>query len=525
MMASLLLSRVLGLLRDTVMSAKFGLTLDADSYRLAVAIPDTIFMLIAGGGLSSAFIPVFSEFIYTDREEDAWRVFSVVTTLCAIIITILIGVAWWFAPEIAAFMCAGKTKDMIGIAVPVDWLITPQVTQLGRIMLPAQFAFLVGSILLGTLYARKRFLAPGLAPNVYNVAIIVGALAGAASGIGIAGMAWGALIGAVIGNLVLPTLFMVGQGGWFRPMLDLRAPGVGKFFTLLLPVILGFSLPSVCALITQKFASEYPEGVNTVLMFSGNLMMAPLGIFGHSLALAAFPALSQFFAQKKMDLYRDQVSKTLRTTIYLSMPASALMLALAPQIVSLAYGYGHGESDPENLARTAAALQVFALAIWAWCMQPILMRGFFSIHQTARPVIIGTIMTALFIGMCYFGTRVGYSYLMLPTATDIAAILLIVFLYFALERQVGVLDRKGIAETLGKSLAGSIVMGGLAWGAFRLIPSDIPKLLLFALFGFVFCVVCWVYFFTTRALKMPETAYVSRAVNRINKRSRRSSVG
>ena len=221
MVASLLASRILGLLRDTVMASKFGIQLDTDSYRLAVAIPDTIFMLIAGGGLSSAFIPIFSEFIYTEREEDAWKVFSVVTTICALAVSGLIVIAWILAPQIASFMCAGKTTEILGIPLEVDKIIAPSVTQLGRILLPAQFAFLIGSILLGTLYARKQFAAPALAPNVYNVGIIVGAIAGSRAGIGIAGMAWGGLIGAMIGNLVLPTFFMIGKGGWLKPSLDI----------------------------------------------------------------------------------------------------------------------------------------------------------------------------------------------------------------------------------------------------------------------------------------------------------------
>src|SRR5690349_9090080 len=107
MMASLLLSRILGLLRDTVMAAQFGVSFDTDAYRLAVTIPDTIFFLIAGGGLSSAFIPVFSDFLHKDREKEAWKVFSVVTTLSAIMVSVLISIAWVFAPQIAAFMADG----------------------------------------------------------------------------------------------------------------------------------------------------------------------------------------------------------------------------------------------------------------------------------------------------------------------------------------------------------------------------------------------------------------------------------
>src|SRR5579862_5318699 len=108
MIASLTLSRLLGLLRDTIMVALFKIGTDTDSYRLAVTVPDMIFFLIAGGGLSSAFIPVFSEYLHKDREKEAWQIFSVVTTLSAIMVTALIAIAWVFAPQIAGFMAAGK---------------------------------------------------------------------------------------------------------------------------------------------------------------------------------------------------------------------------------------------------------------------------------------------------------------------------------------------------------------------------------------------------------------------------------
>ncbi|HWA83073.1 MAG TPA: lipid II flippase MurJ, partial [Fimbriimonadaceae bacterium] len=322
MMFSLFLSRLLGLLRDTVMARQFGITLDTDSYRLAITIPDTIFFLIAGGGLSSAFIPVFSEFLHTDRERDAWRVFSVVTTICATAVSVLIAVAWVLAPQIAGFMAAGKTH---GDGTPFTAVDIEHIVTMSRIMLPAQFAFMVGSILLATLYARNRFVMPGVAPNIYNVGIIVGAAIGPTLGLGIAGMSWGALIGAMVGNLVLPILVMLKLGGHFSFSFDTKTPGVDKFFRLLGPVVFGFSLPSVAALITQKFASSYDAGVNTVMTLSNNLMQAPLGIFGQSLALAAFPVLAEFYATKQNTAYRRQISKTLLTILYLAIP-SALFL-------------------------------------------------------------------------------------------------------------------------------------------------------------------------------------------------------
>ncbi|RYG33560.1 murein biosynthesis integral membrane protein MurJ [bacterium] len=507
MVASLLLSRILGLVRDTVMVAQFGIGIDTDAYRIAVQIPDTIFMLIAGGGLSSAFIPVFSGLLHTDREDEAWDVFSVVVTCCAIIATVLIVVAWIFTPQIVHFF-QGKKPDTV---------VEPAIL-MSRVMLPAQFAFLVGSILLATLYARKSFLAPGLAPNVYNVGIIVGAaVLPGAMGMGIESMAWGALVGALIGNLILPTLAMVKEGSRFRPSVQIHHEGVMRFFKLLLPVILGFSLPSMVNLITQKFAGLYgKDGINTVLSLSNNLMQAPLGIFGQALALAVFPVLSQFVAENRMDLYRDQISKTLRTVLYLGSMSGALMMALAPQIVTSLYGWGKGHTSGE-LAWTTECLRIYSVAIFAWCMQPVLMRGFFSMHKTLKPVAVGTVMTGVFIILCSIATRSSNDFRWLPWATNVAAIALAIALYFTLEKEVGRLDRRGIGDTLWKSLLSAAAAGAASYACTLLVPVTGPvtaliSLVFFGLVGF------WVFFFVGKKLGMPETAYLDRALAKVTRR-------
>lgn len=533
-MASLLLSRILGLLRDTVMAAQFGIQFDTDAYRLAVTIPDTIFFLIAGGGLSSAFIPVFSEYLHKDDEEGAWKVFSVVTTLSAVMVSALIAVAWVCAPWIASFMAAGKTHKLAdGTLVPLNAHDLDQIVLMSRIMLPAQFAFMVGSVLLATLYARRRFVAPGVAPNIYNVGIILGAMVGPTLGVGIAGMSWGALIGAAIGNLALPILVMWKLGAQFKPSMDLKTPGVGKFLKLLLPVILGFSLPSVAALITQKFASQYGEGVNTVMTLSNNLMQAPLGIFGQALALAAFPVLAQFFATGAMDKYRLQISKTLRTVVFLAVPSAFVLFALAPEVVQVIYGYGDAAKDsvhvpvwmgpvmPQKLAEVVVALRWFTIGIVAWCIQPVLMRGFFSVQQTLRPVVIGTVMTGFFILMCWGLTGSSLGYTALPIATNVAAILLAFLLFFALEKQIdGRLDRVGIVSTFGKSTIAAAVMALVGWGLFRVVPHDQRKLVLLFLFLIISLICMWVYYFVARAFKMPETEYLSKALSRMDRRKR-----
>jgi putative peptidoglycan lipid II flippase len=453
------LSRVLGMLRDTVLAYRFGLGLEADSYRIAIQLPDLIFMLIAGGGLSSAFIPVFSDLIHKNKEGQAWKVFSVVVTICSLIAVVVIAGVWLFAPNIVAFLSVGK-----------DWHVIAPATVMSRIMLPAQFAFLVGSILLATLYARKHFLAPGLAPNVYNVGIILGALIlPPLLGLHIESMAWGALVGAFIGNLLIPGLVMARIGSHFKPSLDLKAEGVDRFFKLLLPVILGFSLPSMVNLITQKFGSEYGwNGVNTVLALSNNLMQAPLGIFGQALALAAFPVLAEYVALNRMDRYRDQISRTLRTVLYLCIPSGALMWALAPLIVHVLYGYGKAAQDQHNLEAIVESLRIYCFAIFAWSMQPVLMRGFFSLHKTLKPIVVSTGMTIVFIGLCIAARYLSTDYRLLPWATDISAVGLAIVLYIALEKDVGRLDRKNIFMTMLLSGVASLVAGAAAYGLMQL---------------------------------------------------------
>ncbi|RYG46411.1 murein biosynthesis integral membrane protein MurJ, partial [bacterium] len=485
----------------------FGIGLDTDAYRIAVQIPDTIFMLIAGGGLSSAFIPVFSGLLHTDREDEAWDVFSVVVTCCSILATVLIIGAWIFTPQIVQYFQGNKPDSVVAPAILMS-----------RVMLPAQFAFLIGSILLATLYARKSFLAPGLAPNVYNVGIIVGAaVLPGAMGMGIESMAWGALVGAMIGNLLLPAVAMIAEGSRFRPSLQIHHEGVRRFFKLLLPVILGFSLPSMVNLITQKFAGLYGgDGINTVLSLSNNLMQAPLGIFGQALALAVFPVLSQFVAEDRMDKYRDQVSKTLRTVLYLGTMSGALMLALAPQIVTALYKWGKGHTA-QDLALTSECLRIYSVAIFAWCMQPVLMRGFFSLQKTLKPVAIGTAMTAVFIVLCAIATKFSNDFRWLPWATNVAAIALAITLYFALEKEVGRLDRRGIADTLWKSMLCGVAAGGVAYGGSLLFPANGPlaaamSLFFFGLIGF------WVFFFVGKRLGMPETEYLDRALTKFTKR-------
>ncbi len=516
MVASMFLSRLLGLLRDSFIGGHFGVGTSASaSWSIAATIPDIIFMLIAGGGLSSAFIPVFTEYWYTDRKKQAWRIFSVVVTICSLVALLLIVTTWLLAPTIIGFFWRDQPPAVQAGA-----------TMMSRILLPAQYAFLIGSILLGTLYARKQFLVPGLAPNVYNIGIIVGAsVLPALLGFGIEGVAWGALTGAFIGNILLPLLVMIPQGIGFVPSLDVKTEGVSHFFKLLLPVIVGFSLPSVVQSITQVLADPYGPGSLFVIRCANNLMQAPSGIFGQSLALAAFPVLGQFYAEKKMDMYRSQLSKTLRTVLYLTIAAAVVMFGTAPLLVKVIYGYGAAAHEPGHLAMISNCLRIYSIAIPAWCVQPVLMRGFFSVHKTFKPIALSTGMTALFIGLCVLlqsaqfgvlktGLVASMGLYVLPWATDFAAIVLVIVLYNALEGDVGKLDRLGFTRTIAKGLVSTIPMGLISYFGSEFVSGDGKLVSIGGLF-LICSIAGWAYYYVTSWYKMPETAYLDKAFKKL----------
>lgn len=523
MMFSLFLSRVLGILRDTALAAVFGLAHEADAYRLSFQIPDLLFFLIAGGALSSAFIPVFSEYLHTDREEDAWKVFSVVVTVMSIIVVAFIVFAWIFAYPLTYIIAPSAEKDAI----------RPLIATLSRIVLPAQYAFFIGGLMFGTLYARQKFTVPGLGPNIYNLGIIFGALfLSSFFHPGIMGMSWGALIGACVGNLLIPYLAMRKIGIRFKPSLDVKHPGVKKVFVLMLPVVLGLSLPGVYSMIMQAFASYYPYGTNASIDLSNKLMQAPLGIFGQSLAIAVFPALTQFYAQRRMDHYRNQLSSTMRTVVFITMPISVLMFVMAPEIVTVFFAYGKSASKSgASVQMVTESLRFFALGISAWCLHPVLMRAFFAIQKSLLPVVLGTVTTFAFVVLLLVFRLLPIGYLGLPLAGSLSAVFLIVLMLVFVGPQIGGFDAKGLGVTLAKSALCAAAFGLVLWIGKELIPYNREV----ALFGKSLgkysinfwsmvkvlgpgLVGAWVYFFAARALKMPETAYFDRVAAKFAKR-------
>jgi putative peptidoglycan lipid II flippase len=450
MMAAIFASRILGLVRDAVISGRFGQSQQSDVYYAAFLIPDLLFFLIAGGALSSAFIPVFTEKITQGKEEEAWQVFSTVCCVMFVAVSIFVIIGEIYTRQLVGLMNFGFTREKVMMAVPLT-----------RVVLPAQICFFIGGLLMGTQYARNQFLIPALGPIVYNIGIIFGGVV-LANWLGVAGLCWGALAGAIVGNFFLQLWAVYRSGMQFHISFNWRHPDVMKVWKLMLPVVLGLALPQVSIVINKMFASCLGNGPQSALTRANMLMQVPLGIFAQAMAVAIFPTLAVHAANKRLDLLKYTSSLGIRSILFLTIPSSVFMIILARPLVQLLLQ--HGKFTSQDTVMTATALCFYAIGIFAWSAQSILARGFYAMQDTITPVVIGTAVTLIFIPMNWlFMTPFHLSFSGLALATTIAAIMHMTVMMGVLRKRLHGFDGKRMLLSVIKIIFASAIAGAVCW--------------------------------------------------------------
>jgi putative peptidoglycan lipid II flippase len=465
MVAAILLSRVLGLVRDMVVSYYFGaqVSIVADAYKAAFSLPDLFYYLIAGGALSSAFIPVFTEYITRGDEENAWKVFSVFGTVIALALTGIIVIGELFTPWLLkTFLVPGWESEKLALTA-----------SLTRIIFPAQLFFFVGGLMMATLYVRNHFLMPALGPVVYNIAIILGGVIGGAlfgSYWGIYGLAWGVLVGAFIGNVLMQVWMLRRAGVHYRPSLDVRHPGVIKVAKLMIPVILGLSLPQLCVILTRPFASFLEQGSITWLDNANKIMQLPLGIFAQALSVAIFPTLSRLAAERDLPGLRKQFSLGLRSILFLTIPSAVLIIVLAVPITAVLFQ--RGKWTWEDTQATAAATVLYSLAIFAVSGQQIVNRGFYATQNTLTPSFMGAAATAcyLLLNWLLIGPMGANG---LALSFSISMMLCLAGLLFLFRRAVGGINGGEILNSVTRVLVAAVAMGLATWACRELLDRTL----------------------------------------------------
>ena len=458
-MASVLLSRFLGFLREWTVAHQVGSNAITDTYYAAFTLPDFLNYLIAGGSLSITFIPVFAKYVAEKREDEGWRVFSTVVTFMGLVLVALVLVGEIFAPQLVSVITPGFS--------PAE---KQRVIFLTRLMLPAQICFYEGSILSAVQYAKGQFVVPSLAPLIYNFGIIFGGIL-LSPRIGITGFAVGVLGGAIIGNLLLQIYGAGRAGAQFAPSLNIIHPGFWLFLKLSIPIMLALSLSFTDDWIIRWFGSYLQPASITWLSYAKTLMRVPLGIIGQGVGVASFPILAQLYSEKKYDDLNRLLNSTVKALIFLLIPISALTIAQSSPLVHLVFT--HTRLREPDFQATAATLCYFSLGMFAWGAQNILARGFYATHETITPAVVGTAITVLNLPVYWWLVR-REQHLGLALASSIGITAYAAILFFLLCRRTKNHDAGSLLWFLSRVTAMSVIVGFVCFRLTEWLKQFIP---------------------------------------------------
>lgn len=436
-------SRLLGLVRDRILASQFGAGDALDIYYAAFRVPDLIYNLLILGALSAAFIPVFTSLLAREEENEAWELVNLFLTTALVFLVVLAAVLAIFAPYLVKIITPGFPPEKM-----------QSVVALTRIMLLSPIFLGISGIFGGILNSFKRFLIYSLAPLLYNLGIIFGALF-FVKPFGIAGLAWGVVLGAFLHLAIqYPNVKLVGMK--YFPRLDFRNKNLRRVITLMVPRTMGLAVTQINLLVITIIASTLSAGSLAIFNFANNLQSVPLGFLSVPFVLAIFPTLSHLAAKENWEEFVANFSKVFRQILFFIVPASVLMLVLRAQIVRIVLGAG--KFDWEDTILTFQALGIFSVSLFAQCLVPLLARSFYAIHNTRIPFYTGLAAEAVNLVLAIFLSR-HFGILGLVWAFSSASIVNMFLLILILRKRFDNLDDKKIISVVLKIALAALAAG------------------------------------------------------------------
>lgn len=506
-MATMMLSKILGLVRDRLLAHAF--TPDKiDIFWAAFRLPDLIFQIVILGALSVAFIPVFTEHLEDKGKDDAFAMARAVlnaSLLIFILITILIYI---FAhPIIANFIAPGFTAEKLA-----------QVVTLTRVILFGQVVLVIGSFFIGVSQSFQRFIIPSLSPVFYNIGIILG-IVFLGKYFGIMGAAYGVVIGAVLhAGIQLPMVWSMGFR--FKFPLKFFHPGVKEIMQLMSVRTIGLAAEQINETVGLALASLASIGSVTYLTFAQHLQVVPIGLFGATLAQAALPVLSSERAHGKIEEFKITMLTTLHQILFLTLPATAILIVIRIPVVRLIFGASR--FDWEATVLTGATLAFLSIGLAAQAISLLLVRGFYALKDTKTPVIVSLVVVVLNIILSLYGIVVlKLDVWSIGFANSIAAVVSAVLLFWTLHFKVGKFDLRAVLAPFFKMLLATAIMGFALYIPIKLLDAvifDTTKTVnLLALTGISSIFALSVYLLLVWFLKVRELGTYVELIKRLGK--------
>ena len=358
-----------------------------DVFNSANNLPDVLFALISGGALAMAFIPLMSDYLTTKGREAAWDLFSRVANL-AFIVT-----------GLAAIFVAIFAKELVDNVIVPGFTAEQRVlvAELMRLNLVSTIIFSISGLVMASLQANQHFLLPAMAPVLYNVGQIAGALIFVPR-FGIHGLVYGVILGAALHLAIqIPALFKYGFK--WTPALDLQNTGLLEALKLLGPRLLTMGGIQLIVIARDYFASLLgQDGAVTSLAFGWMIMQVPETLLGTAIATAMLPTLAELASREDWHGFRSTVERALRVLIALTIPIAAVMAAGIHPLVRAVFGF-----DAETSTLITWTTRAYLITLAGFSIQEVAARSFYARKEPMFPLYAVILRLAMFIGIGYLG--------------------------------------------------------------------------------------------------------------------------
>jgi putative peptidoglycan lipid II flippase len=453
LVTTILLSRIVGFLREIYIAWAFGATKTTDAYLAGFTIPDWVNYLVAGGTASITFVSIYTRFLAEKREEEARKTFSAVITIMTVVLGIAVIAAEIFAPQLNRLMFNKFDPDQFALCV-----------HLTRILLPAQLFFYVGGVVSAVLLSRRMFLLPAIGPIVYNGGIILGGLL-LSRRIGISSLAYGAVAGAFVGIFLINAIGAAKIGIGYRISFDFRNRAFLEWVRLSIPLMLGVSLVTADDWILRYFASG-SAGDITRLNYAKRLFQVPIAVLGQAASQASLPFFARLFGEKKLTEFAETVNASIYRIAGASLLASSLMAVSALPLLDLVYRRGHLQFADSQA--NAVYFFWFSISLVFWAAQGLYARAFYAAGNTLTPMVASTIITLASLPV-YSVLYRHLSAMGLVIASDVGIAGNCLITAYLLHRR-NLVPAGGLAwNEIAKALIVSIGAGALSWRVAQLI--------------------------------------------------------
>ena len=458
-----IVSRILGLARETVIATLFGATDLVSAFRIAQIIPTMLYDLLVSGMVSSALVPVFSEQAERDRAV-LWHLASLVLSLAVIVLGLVVLLIELAAPLVAFLLAGGFDDELLAVT-----------TRLLRITTPAAIFLSLSGVITGLLYALKRFALPAFTAAIFNATIVVVALVGAlVFHWGIEILAMGLLLGAFFQVMLqLPGL----GDARLRFVLDFQHPALRRIGKLYLPVIMGLVISQIAIALDRNFASHTGGQSIAWMQNATTLIQFPLGLVAAAISLAILPTLSRLASEatdtnSTLDEFMNTLATGLRLVLVLIIPATVALFILAEPIVALIFE--HGKFEAYDTQQTALALRLYLLGLTFAAIDQPLIFAYYARQNTLTPALVGLLGVGFYLIAALLPTLVRpmqMTDLVLANSVQLTGHALVMLW---LVNRMATLRGWGLGPATLKAGGAAAVMGLILWGGLPLLESWLP---------------------------------------------------